>query len=218
MEFILQRALDIFNVFTTPLRSILSYIGDDSRRLLFASIALFIGLMSLSIFSLKLYFETPYAKSEDAIFNKGLSIAQLESAAEFLEVCKNETQMSGKNKTLYCDFAKKQFIFQIATHGKSGKDYLDAVKNPSEFLGDYQKALIDNDGYPMMQAMLNSQKRRSENALKNYDSTIFSIFNFHNFIRSDYIAILIFAICALFTVTFALHARKLSNEAANMID
>ena len=218
MEIIFQKVLDVFNVFANPLRSLLSYIGDDSRRLLVTSIALFIGLMSLSIFSLKLYFETPHAKSEDVLFNKGLSIAQLESAAEFLEVCKNETQMSGKNKTLYCDFAKKQFIFQIATHGKSGKDYSDAVKNPSKFLDDYLTALIVNDGYPMMQAMLNSKKRRSENKLRNYDSTIFSVFNFHNFIRSDYIAILIFAICALCTVTFALHARRLSKKATNMID
>lgn len=218
MEVVFHRALDIFKVFAKPLRSLLSYIGCDLRRLYFTSIAVFIGLMSLSIFSLDLYFKTSHAEPKSAVFYKGLGIEKLESAIEFLEVCKSEIQTSGKNKDLYCNFAKQEFILQIITHGKSGRDYIEAVENPSKFLGDYQKALIANDGYSMMQAMLNAQKRRSENELRNYDPSGFSAFNFNNFIRSDYIAILLIIACALCALSFALHAKRLSEKATNIVD
>lgn len=218
MDTLLLKLLGILNVLLKPINLFMSYIGGDSRRLCFTSIIFFAGLMSLGIFALDLYYKKSLSEPADAAFYSGLDIAELESAVEYLEVCKDEVQASGKNKNLYCDFAKQQFSVHLVTHGKSGEDFIDAVENPAKYLGDYPSALIVNDGYSMMQAMLNSQKRRSENALRNKDPNRYSVFNFYNLIRSDYVAIFLVIICALCTILFALHAKRIFEKAVSVVD
>jgi hypothetical protein len=86
--------LSIFSIYRIKA---LVYMGSSKKRLYISALILFSFVTYISTEILIYHIEQVQNKPKNEMFNKGLDIAELRSAADYLKVCETESLAKGSN-------------------------------------------------------------------------------------------------------------------------
>lgn len=167
----------------------------------------------LITYGLEIAYSELAEKQKSKKFYNGLNIAQLESAVEFLGNCSKAIAEDRVSSKFECDYASEQFAFQMATLGKSSLQTIKMDGNYVAQLAGIDKAAYEMKAYSFMQTLLNSQIRRSKNAML-HDERNLSDRLIENFLDSPFVTVFVLSFMLLLLSSLCLRAKNAHDEIA----
>ena len=165
MDSIKDSFTSLINPFEPVFKKLLVHLYKHKYQGIVALTIVAIGTMELFLVGLEFTYAELAKQRKDNNFYKGLEIAEMESAVEYLENCQISTKEKRDVMQIECTYALEKYSYQIATLGKSSHEVAKMNGNyVSELKGVYKEA-IDNKAYSFMKSLLNAQIRRSKNAM-----------------------------------------------------